>query len=62
MNMTTLTQAELNTTLGGDLGFDVGEFLGSLGWVLGAGCAASAGHPAVCGAALVVGGVNVFFF
>jgi hypothetical protein len=62
MNMTPLTQIELNTTLGGNLAFDRSEFFGSLGWVLAAGCAASAGNPAVCGAALVVGGINVFFF
>jgi hypothetical protein len=57
--MTPLTQTELNTTLGG--GFEWGEFLSTLSWVLGAGCATT-GHLGVCGAALVVGRVNSFNF
>jgi hypothetical protein len=59
MKMTPLTDIELNTTLGGS--FEWGEFLVTLTWVLGAGCAAT-GHPAICGGFLVVGGTNNFFF
>jgi hypothetical protein len=55
--MTPISETELITTWGGS--FEWGEFLSTLGWVLGAGCAAT-GHLGVCGAALVIGGVNSF--
>lgn len=57
--MTPLTQIELNTTSGGD--WDWGEFLGTVGWFMGAGCGVTGGNPAVCGAAIAVNGFNLFF-
>jgi hypothetical protein len=60
--MTPLTQIELNAMSGGELAqaWDWGEFVGTIGWVLGAGCGAT-GHPAVCGSAIAVNGFSFFF-
>jgi hypothetical protein len=61
--MTALSQVELDATMGGRADyFEWDEFFGTLGWVLGVSCGATGGNPAICGAAMVVGGANLFFF
>lgn len=57
--MKALTDVELNSILGGD-DFEWDDFFGTLGWVLGASCAVTL-NLAVCGAAIVVGGINAVF-
>ena len=55
--MKLISDVETISISGGD-GWD--DFLAGLGWTLGIGCGVTA-NPAVCGAAVVVAAVNLFY-